>query len=182
MVNHKVNSVVLMIAAISFGLFIFHGSYSNTVDIVFAQPSASQSTSPSSSSIQITKDLTNSYTISSGSSSIGTFDATYTVLGNIDSINKEQNLVISIITDDFNNSPIAGYVEVSADSTTELQQQQPTLPNPFADNATISQKIETEINNAISSAEKSNFAETSIQCNFGMNLQEWKCRSHGLVG
>ncbi len=181
MANYKANSVVVMITAISFGLFIFNSSFSNTVDIVFAQPSAVQPTSPSSSSIQITKDLSNSYTISSGSSSIGTFDATYRVLGNVDSIKKEQNLIISAITDDFNDSPIAGYVEVSADSTTEQQQQQPTLPNPFADNTTISQKIETEINNAISSAEKSNFAETSIQCNFGMNLQDWKCRSHGFV-
>jgi hypothetical protein len=48
--------------------------------LVFAQISSSAS---SFSAVHITKDTTNSYTISSGFTSIGTFDTTYTILGSI---------------------------------------------------------------------------------------------------
>ena len=73
-----------------------------------------QSTSPSTSTVQISKDLTNSYIISSGSSKIGTFYTKYMILGNIDTLNKEQKLIISTITTDFNNSPVVGYVRTSS--------------------------------------------------------------------
>lgn len=38
--------------------------------------------------VKIAKNLTNSYTISSGSSNIGSFGANYTILGNIDTLKK----------------------------------------------------------------------------------------------
>ncbi|MDQ6722943.1 MAG: hypothetical protein M3Z01_01580 [Thermoproteota archaeon] len=56
------------------------------------------------------------------------------------------------------------------------------MPNPFADKATINQKIETDINSALSSVKNSNFAKTSILCDFGKNLSQWKCTSRMLVG
>ncbi len=64
---------------------------------------------------------------------------------------KEQKLIVSTITDDFNNSPVIGYVKMPT-APSQQQQQQTTLPNPFADNATINHKIETEINSALSPA------------------------------
>ncbi|MER5175955.1 MAG: hypothetical protein ABJB73_09300 [Candidatus Nitrosocosmicus sp.] len=148
-----------------------------------------QSSSSSSSTVQITKDLTNSYSISSGSSKIGTFDTKYTILGNIDTIKKEQKLIISTITSDFNNSPIIGYIKTSMASTQkqqmqqqQQQQQQPTLPNPFADKTSIKQKIATEITSALFTSKNSNTAKTFIQCDFGMSILQWNCKSLGLVG
>ncbi len=126
--------------------------------------------------IQITKDLANSYTISSGFSEIGTFDANYTISGDMDTIKKEQKLIVSTITNDFSNSPVVGYVKMPA-APTQHQQQQATLPNPFADNATINHKIETEINGALYPAGDPTTAKTSIQCNFGMNISAWNCKS-----
>src|SRR6476619_4874364 len=133
-----------------------------------------QSTSPSTSTVQISKDLTNSYIISSGSSKIGTFYTKYMILGNIDALNKEQKLIISTITTDFNDSPVAGYVRASSGN---LQQQ-----NPFADKTTINQKIESELSNALTATSKLNTAKASIDCNFGMSIDLWTCKSRGLVG
>lgn len=130
------------------------------------------------SKVHITKEFVNSYTISSGSSEIGTFDTNYTIAGDMDTIKKEQKLIVSTITNDFNNSPVIGYVKMpAASSQQQQQQQQTTLPNPFADNATINHKIGTEINSALSPAGDSTTDKTSIQCNFGMDISEWKCKS-----
>ena len=149
---------------------------------VFAQTSSSAS---SSSSVHITKATTSSYTISSGSSSIGTFDTTYTILGNINSIKNASDLIISTITKDYESSPTIGYVKVAAQTTAEgetTSSQPPTLANPFADKATINQKINTEIHKAIELAMKSNFSNVELKCDFGMELSNWKCSSHGLLG
>ena len=94
----------------------------------------------------------------------------------MDTIKKEQKLIVSTITDDFSNSPVIGYVKMPA-SPSQHQQQQTTLPNPFADNATINHTIEAEINSALSPGRDSTTAKTSIQCNFGMNILEWNCKS-----
>ncbi len=174
--NYKVNSIIITVAI---AYIIFSLSFGNLSSAhyskVYGQPSSSSST------VKITKNLNNSYIISSGSSSIGTFDTTYTILGNKDAIKKEQKLVISTVQDDFDKSPIIGYVKISKTSSIQ-QKQSPTLPNPFADIMTINQKIKTEISSALTSAATTNFAKISIQCDFGMNLPNWKCTSHGILG
>jgi hypothetical protein len=87
---------------------------------------------------------------------------------------------MSTITADFNNSPIIGYIKISSGPT---QQQQPTMPNPFADKPTINKKIEAEIGSALSSTSGNlNISKTSIQCESGMSISDWKCKSQGLVG
>lgn len=91
----------------------------------------------------------------------------------MDTIKKEQKLMVSTVTDDFNNSPVIGYVKMPG----AYSQQQTALPNPFADNATINHKIETEINGALSPAGYPTTDKTSIKCNFGMNISEWDCKS-----
>jgi hypothetical protein len=152
---------------------------------IFAQTLPS---TPSSSSVYIAKDATNSYTISSGSSSIGTFDTSYTILGNVSSIKKTSDLVISTITKDYDSSPTIGYVKVVAQtsakgetSSSSSSPQPSTLANPFADKATVNQKISTEIQKAIASSMKSTFANVEIKCDFGMELSDWKCSTHGLL-
>src|ERR687889_223323 len=151
---------------------------------VFAQTSSSAS---SFSAVYITKYTTNSYTISSGFSSIGTFDTTYTILGNITSIQNARDLIISTITKDYDSTPTIGYVKVTPQKTAEGEassssSQPSTIANPFADKATINQRITTEIDKAMESSAKSNFVNLEIKCDFGMDLSDWKCSSHGLLG
>ena len=169
--NHIASPFVIIIASISISISLLFGYLTVTPYIeAFGQ---------SPSKVHITKELANSYTISSGSSEIGTFDANYTIAGDMDAIKKEQKLIVSTITDDFNNSPVIGYVKMPGaySQQQQQQQQQKTLPNPFADNATINHKIESEINGALSPAvDYPTAAKTSIQCNFGMNISEWNCK------
>ena len=151
---------------------------------VFAQTSSSAS---SFSAVHITKYTTNSYTISSGFSSIGTFDTTYTILGNITSIQNARDLIISTITKDYDSTPTIGYVKVAPQRTAEGEASSSSSPpstiaNPFADKATINQRITTEIDKAMESSAKSNFVNLEIKCDFGMDLSDWKCSSHGLLG
>ena len=150
---------------------------------VFAQTSSSAS---SFSAVHITKYTTNSYTISSGFSSIGTFDTTYTILGNITSIQNARDLIISTITKDYDSTPTIGYVKVAPQKTAEGEasssSQPSTIANPFAYKATINQRITTEIGKAMESSAKSNFVNLEIKCDFGMDLSDWKCSSHGLLG
>ena len=151
---------------------------------LFAQTSSSSASS--FSAVHITKDTTNSYTLSSGFSSIGTFDTTYTILGNITSIENIRDLIISTITKDYDSTPTVGYVKVAPQNTSQRDAsssspQQSTIANPFADKATINQKITTEIQKAIESAAKSNFVNLEIRCDFGMDLTDWKCSSHSLL-
>ncbi len=152
---------------------------------LFAQTSSS-SASSSFSAVHITKDTTNSYTLSSGFSSIGTFDTTYTILGNITSIENTRDLIISTITKDYDSTPTVGYVKVAPQNTSQGEasssSQQSTIANPFADKATIYQRITTEIDKAMESSAKSNFVNLEIKCDFGMDLSDWKCSSHGLLG
>jgi hypothetical protein len=60
--------------------------------------------------IHITKDGTNSYVLSGGSSRVGSFDTTYIVVGERGAIRTAENLIISTITEDFRSSPTIGYV------------------------------------------------------------------------
>lgn len=168
MYNNIASHFVIIIALISISISLLFGYMTITPYIeAFGQ---------SPSKVHITKELANSYTISSGSSKIGTFDTNYTIAWDIDTIKKEQKLIVSTITNDFNNSPVIGYVKMPAASS-QQQQQQTTLPNPFADNASINLKIETVINSALSHAGDPTTAKTPIQCNFGMNIVEWNCKS-----
>src|ERR671914_952021 len=122
---------------------------------LFAQTSSS-SASSSFSAVHITKDTTNSYTLSSGFTSIGTFDTTYTILGNITSIENTRDLIISTITKDYDSTPTVGYVKVAPQKTAEGEassssSQPSTIANPFADKATINQRTTTEIDKAMES-------------------------------
>ena len=144
----------------------------------YAQTSELQS-KLSASTIHITKDASNSYALSSGSSQIGTFDTTYTILGSVTSLKQSTDLVISTIINDFDKSPFIGYVIApKSKSDTKL----PTLANPFVDKSTINEKIKNEIQSSISSSQKLKTSQAEIKCSFGMEINDWKCSTHSLLG
>lgn len=181
-------AIALITVATSLIMAIDDGLQTLQNKLVFAQTSSSAS---SFSAVHITKDTTNSYTISSGFTSIGTFDTTYTILGNITSMKNARDLIISTVTKDYDSTPTIGYVKVApqktaqgeASSSSSSSSPQPsTIANPFADKATINQRITTEIQKAMESAAKSNFVNLEIKCDFGMDLSDWKCSSHDLLG
>lgn len=140
------------------------------------QPTLAQSssTSPSSPSVHIMKDETNSYVVSSELVSVGTFDTSYSILGSVDSIIASKDLIRSTIVGDYESSPTIGYVKVPMDV--------PPGASPFADEATINQTMTAEIDKAIELAEESSTTSTNIKCDFGMELAEWKCTNHELLG
>ena len=144
----------------------------------YAQTSELQSKMPAST-IHITKDASNSYVLSSGSSQIGTFDTTYTILGSVTSLKHSTDLIISTIIKDFDKSPFIGYIIAhKSKSDTKL----PTLANPFVDKSTINEKINNEIQSSISTAQKLKTSQAEIKCSFGMEINDWKCSTHSLLG
>jgi hypothetical protein len=127
------------------------------------------------STIHITKDGTNSYVLSGGSSSIGSFDTTYRVVGERSAIRASEDLIISTITSDFSSSPTIGYIMVG--NTTSTSGAEATLPNPFASPEMITERITNEFRRVISEAENntSQGQELEIKCGFGMTLEDMQC-------
>src|SRR5215211_1281033 len=127
------------------------------------------------STIHITKDGTNSYVLSGGSSSIGSFDTTYRVVGERSAIRASEDLIISTITSDFSSSPTIGYIMVG--NTTSTSGAEATLPNPFASPEMITERITNEFRRVISEAENntSQGQELEIKCEFGMTLEDMQC-------
>ena len=136
--------------------------------------------SKSSSTLHITKHASNSYALSSGSSHIGSFDTTYTILGSISSIKDSKDLITSTIINDYDKSPFIGYVITHKSKSSDSKS--PGLANPFADKATINEKIKNEIQKSIASTNKINTKEAVIKCDFGMEISKWNCITHGLIG
>ena len=125
--------------------------------------------------IHIIKHGSNSYTISGGSSSVGSFDTTYRIAGERSAIRSAENLIISTITDDFRTSPTIGYIRAGGTSTTTATDA--TLPSPFASHEQITERITTELRRVISEAE-SNISQgqhVEIKCDFGMSLENMRC-------
>jgi hypothetical protein len=133
--------------------------------------------------IHITKDGTNSYVLSGGSSRVGSFDTTYIVVGERSAIRSAENLIISTITEDFRNSPTIGYVRAGGGGATGTGT---TLPSPFASHEEITERITTELRRAITEAESNTpqGQHVEIKCDFGMSLEEMRCHvpSAGAAG
>ncbi|CAN5422753.1 hypothetical protein BH18THE2_BH18THE2_06710 [soil metagenome] len=131
--------------------------------------------------LHITKDATNSYTISSGASFVGSFDTTYSVVGGVSPMDASKDLIVSTITEDFGTSSTIGYVNNTSASGSQANPTQLTLLNPFATKEDIDEKIRNEITASIGNAVKSNFTEVEIKCIFGSSLDDFKCGFHGLI-
>jgi len=134
--------------------------------------------------IHITKDGTNSYVLSGGSSSVGSFDTTYRIVGERSAIRASEDLIISTITSDYSSSPTIGYVDASNMTTTGSTADSATLPNPFASPDQITERIRNELRMTITEAENNTpqgqFVE--IKCDFGMTLDDMRCQNIPLVG
>src|SRR5215203_4915369 len=129
--------------------------------------------------IHITKDGTNSYVLSGGSSNVGSFDTTYRVVGERSAIRASEDLIISTITSDFSSSPTIGYVMAGNMTTTTTggAADAATLPNPFATPEQITERITNELRRVISETENntSQGQELEIKCGFGMTLEDMQC-------
>jgi hypothetical protein len=135
---------------------------------------ATTSTGEQQSTIYITKDGTNSYIISSGSSSVGSFDTTYRVAGERSAIRAAEDLIISTIMSDFSSSPTIGYVMVGNTTSASANA---TLPNPFASTEMITERITNELRRVIIEAENNTVEgqDVEIKCEFGMTLEDMQC-------
>ena len=165
----------LTVISISFLLTLI--ATSSQITPAFAQ----NITQSEETTLHITKDATNSYTISSGASFIGAFDTTYSITGSVRSMEASKDLLISTITEDFGNSPTIGYVN-NTSSSSQADLDQPGLPNPFATKADIDEKIRNEITTSLDNAADSNSPIGEIKCIFGSGLNDFKCRFHIVSG
>jgi hypothetical protein len=140
---------------------------------------------PQENIVQIFKNSMTSYSIVNNETEfIGAFDTTYSISGNSDSLMSSQDAIISVIQEDFSRSPTIGYIKVgnaSTSSTTDSEATNSlTLPNPFADLASINQTIRQKIVNAIDSVDGLDVPIVDIKCDFDMNIADWKCVDQGL--
>jgi hypothetical protein len=135
---------------------------------------ATTSTGEQQSTIHITKDGTNLYILSGGSSSVGSFDTTYRVAGERSAIRAAEDLIISTITSDFSSSPTIGYVMVGNTTSASANA---TLPNPFASTEMITERITNELRRVIIEAENNTVEgqDVEIKCEFGMTLEDMQC-------
>jgi hypothetical protein len=137
--------------------------------------------------IHITKHGTNSYLLSGGSSSVGSFDTTYRVLGERSAIRASEDLIISTITSDFSSSPTIGYLTAGNMTSTTgggTAADTATLPNPFASPEQITERITSELRRVITEAENNTpqGQHVEIKCDFGMTLDDMLCHHVPSVG
>jgi hypothetical protein len=152
-------------------------------DTTVTSPTAGQE----QQTIHITKDGTNSYVLSGGTSSVGSFDTTYRIVGERSVVRTSEDLIITTITSDYSSSPTIGYVSagnMTATTTGGTADTGATLPNPFASPEQITETITSEIRRVISEAENNTPQGqlVEINCNFGMTLDDMGCQSTPLVG
>src|SRR5918994_7257632 len=132
------------------------GGDDTTADTTTTSPETAGAGQQQQQPIHITKDGTNSYVVSGGSSSLGSFDTTYRVVGERSVIRASEDLIISTIIIDFSSSPTIGYVRagnMTTTTTTGGTADAATLPNPFASPEQITERITSDLRRVISEAE-----------------------------
>jgi hypothetical protein len=145
--------------------------------------------------VSIIKDGTNSYLISGGSSSIGSFDTTYRIAGESSAVTAAEDLIISTITTDYSSSPIIGYVMLgnttNATGASAGTRDAAAIPNPYASSEQISERIASELRRVIGEAASNNADNMTtgqevdqqqqlmeIKCVFGMGLDDMRCDNY----
>lgn len=172
----KISSITVILTSLLLAVLL---EASLSISSVIAQNTTESEEDTRKQTLHIIKDATNSYTISSGSSFIGAFDTTYSIIGNVSSMEAAKDLLISTIIEDFGKSPTIGYVNNTGTSPSASQTNltQPLLPNPFATKNAIDEKIRSEITTSIVVA-KSGPVEGEIKCIFGSSLDDFNCSFH----
>jgi hypothetical protein len=140
---------------------------------------------PGENAVQVVKDSMTSYSIVNNETEfISAFDTTYSISGSIESLIGSHDAIISVVQDDFINSPTTGYIKAGNISTSSSAESpssnNPRLPNPFVDSATINRTISQKVSNAIESLHGQDQPVVDIKCDFGMNIEDWKCINQGL--
>ena len=173
----KISSITVILTSLLLAVLL---EASHSISSVIAQNTTESEEDTRKQTLHIIKDATNSYAISSGSSFIGAFDTTYSILGNVSSMKADKDLIISTIIEDFGKSPTIGYVNNTGTSPTGSQTNltQPLLPNPFATKNAIDEKIRSEITTSIDNVVKSGPFEGEIKCIFGSSLDDFNCSFH----
>jgi hypothetical protein len=178
--------VVIVATIVSIGIVMMLTTFPSI--IVVAQKNNNQMSIQNSSAmslqdkklIYITKENTNSYFISNAAfSTIGSFDTTYRITGRNSDLKDAENITISTIRSDFDKSPTLGYIRVSGSDnhTSPTSRSSVMLPNPFADENLINQRITTELHKTISQSKNNTPSQTEVEiiCNFGMSLDDMNC-------
>jgi hypothetical protein len=126
--------------------------------------------------IQIVKDDTNSYVLSSDSSTFGSFGTTYRAARERSSIRSaEKNLIITTITDDFMKLSTIECIRTS--STTMTTGSDAALPKPSAAPELITERTTVERRSVIREAESNTSKDqqhVEIKCGSGMSPEDMK--------
>jgi hypothetical protein len=167
----------------SFISFISIDDFDNTIMVSGSlQPTEEL---PGENVVQVVKDSMTSYSIVNNETEfISAFDTTYSISGSIESLIGSHDAIISVVQDDFINSPTIGYIKagnISTSSSTEPPSSNNLkLPNPFVDSATINRTISQKVSTAIESLHGQDQPVVVIKCDFDMNIEDWKCINQGL--
>lgn len=180
MSSTQVKSAVVFVGILS---FVLYTSFFSLKDFTSTNM-ASGSVELQENVVQIVKDSMTRYNIVNNETEfIGSFDTTYSISGNSDSLKSSDDAIISVVQEDFNRSPTIGYIGVGDVSTLSTADSEASnnlsLPNPFADSAAINQTISQKIANAIESVDGLDASIIKIKCDFNMNITEWKCVNIG---
>lgn len=177
--NKHLSALVSVTLTLAFATFpsSFSQSIEDTTSLVPLSNVLPEQQRNSTDNIHIMKTSANSYNIvDSQTVLVGIFHTTYGVTGSSNSLNKSKDIIISTIQDDFNSSPTIGYVR--AGNTSEVSGLGAYIPNPFADQQRINSTIAQELSHAITYADSQNFTIVAVECNFGMNVENWHCEEY----
>src|SRR5262245_53170160 len=100
--------------------------------------------------VSISRDANSQQTISDGASYVSGFDTTYDIQGGTLDLSKGRDLILSTITDDFDNSTLVGYVK--GGKASEATANTTGLANPFVNVEQINEKIKSVLDPVIDSS------------------------------
>jgi hypothetical protein len=183
--SSKISVFVGLLSVMLLTSFIPFISIDDFDDAVMVSGSLQPTGEPGDNIVQIVKDSMTSYSIVNNETEfIGAFDTTYSISGSIESLIGSHDAIISVVQDDFINSPTIGYIKagnISTSSSTEPPSSNNLkLPNPFVDSATINRTISQKVSTAIESLYDQDQPVVDIKCDFDMNIEDWKCINQGL--
>jgi hypothetical protein len=183
--SSKISVFVGLLSVMLLTSFIPFISIDDFDDAVMVSGSLQPTGEPGDNIVQIVKDPMTSYSIVNNETEfIGAFDTTYSISGSIESLIGSHDAIISVVQDDFINSPTIGYIKagnISTSSSTESPSSNKLrLPNPFVDSATINRTISQKVSTAIESLYDQDQPVVDIKCDFDMNIEDWKCINQGL--
>ena len=185
MSNARMKVIAVFVVILYFMVPTLFLSLNDSTSMKMASGSVQSADELAANFVRIVKDSMTTYNILNNETEfVGFFDASCTISGTNESLKSSENAIISAIREDFNKSPTIGYIKIGNVSTSSTSDSQGstsvTLPNPFADSATINQSISQKVSNAIDSVESLNAPIIDIKCEFNMNIEDWQCDNQSL--